>query len=83
MSIYKVKETPVSHKGTRFDPGSEVELTDEEAQNIGLEYLEKTEAGAEPTPPEATPPAGDEGGSQSETGAEPPAGGDAGGEAGQ
>lgn len=48
---YKVKETPIAHQGTRFDAGSEVELTDEEASNIGLEYLEKVEESSEQTPP--------------------------------
>lgn len=31
----------IGHKGDRYDKGSIVELTDEEAENIGEEYIKK------------------------------------------
>lgn len=43
MSLYKVKNTPVSVRGSVFDPGQEVELSDEELNNIGADYFEKVE----------------------------------------
>jgi len=49
----------IGHKGDRYDKGSIVELTDEEAENIGEEYIKKyfkpieetgESSGEEPTP---------------------------------
>ncbi len=72
MSKYRVKETPVSIRGSVFDKNAEVELTDEEVQNIGPDYFEKIEEAKQPEPP--APPAGGAEGSESKTD-NPPAGG--------
>lgn len=56
MSLYKVIKNPVTVRGTVFDNGQTVELSDEELNNIGSEYFEKVEGAGESEP---TPPSGE------------------------
>jgi hypothetical protein len=47
LNDYRVLSTPVVYQGVTHDPGSIIRITDTEANNIGLNYLEKIQPEAE------------------------------------
>lgn len=82
MSKYKVKQsfsyadpkTSEAPQEVSYEAGTEIELDDAKAAEIGLSYLEKVEDGSsEPTPPAEPPKEGGAEGSESQQDT-PPAG---------